>query len=329
MKMGKGLVALLMTGVMAFSLTACGGGADSAPSSKEQDTSAETPKAAEESEPAQADTQDAKPKVTLLMASLTTDFFVAIEKAAKEYADVAGIELTVITSDNDSAKELANMEDIVSQEPDIVLYTPSDSDAAVASVEAANAAGIPVITFDRGANSGEVVCHVASDNVAGGKMAGEYIKELFPDGAKVVELQGVMATNVAQQRGQGFNEVIDATDNLELVAQQSANFNKDEGMTVMENILQAQDEIDAVFAHNDEMALGAMEACIAAGRTDIAIVGFDASPDAVAAVEAGTMAATVAQLPDKIIQTTIDAALDYLAGKSVDPEIGVELALVK
>lgn len=268
------------------------------------------------------------PKMALLMASLTTEFFVQIEESAKEYAEEKGIELNVYTCDNDSAKELANMETIISEAPDIIFYTPNDSDAATVCVEAANEAGIPVITFDRASNGGEVVCHVASDNELGGEMAGEFIRDMFPDGAKVAELQGTLATNVAQLRGEGFNKIIDETDNLELVAQQSANFDKSEGMSVFETMLQAHEEIQAVFAANDEMALGAMEACKAAGREDIVIVGFDASPDAVAAVEEGTMAATIAQLPDKIIKTAIDAGLAYLAGEEVEPEIGVELQLV-
>ena len=277
---------------------------------------------------AMADEAKDPPKVALLMASLTTEFFVQIEAAAQEYAEETGIDLSVYTCDNDTAKELANMENIISQEPDIILFTPADSDAATVSVERANDAGIPVITFDRAASGGEIVCHIASDNFAGGKMAGEYVVELFPDGAKVAELQGILATDVAQARGDGFNSVIDEVENLELVAQQSANFNKDEGYTVFENMLMAHDEIQVVVAHNEEMALGAMEACKAAGRDDIKIIGFDASPDAVTAVEEGTMAATVAQLPDKIIQTTIDTALAYLAGEEIEPSIGVELMLV-
>ena len=271
---------------------------------------------------------DEAPRIALLMASMTTEFFVQIEAEARAYAEEVGVDLEVYTCDNDSAKELANMETILSDAPDIILYTPNDSDAATVCVEKANEAGVPVITFDRGSNGGEVVSHIASDNELGGQMAGEYIREIFPDGAKVAELQGILATNVAQLRGAGFNKIIDETDNLELVAQQSANFDKSEGMTVFENMLQAHDEIQAVFAANDEMALGAMEACKAAGREDIKIVGFDASPDAVVAVEAGEMAATIAQLPIKIIDTMIDTALAYLSGEEVEKEIGVELQLV-
>jgi len=267
-------------------------------------------------------------KMALMVASLTTDFFVQIEAAAQAYATEKGIELSVFTADNDAAKELSNMEDILSEDFDVILLTPVDSDAAVASVEMANAAGVPVVTFDRGVSGGEVVSHIASDNEAGGKMAAEYIAGRFPDGGNVVELQGILATDVAKERGAGFGAGLAEAGNLELVAQQSANFDKAQGFTVFENILQANDQIDAVFAANDEMALGAMQAAEAANRTDIVIVGFDASAEAVAAVQAGQMAATIAQLPDKIVQTAIDTALSYLAGETVEPEIRVELQLV-
>lgn len=268
------------------------------------------------------------PKVALMLASLSTDFFVQIEAAATTYADEKGVELSVFNANNDAARELSIMEDVLSGGFDLILFTPVDSDAAVASVKLANDAGVPVITFDRGVTSGEVVTHVASDNEGGGAMAADFIAEQFPDGANVVELQGILATDVAKQRGGGFGAELAKAGNLEIVAQQSANFDKAEGYTVFENILQANDKVDAVFAHNDEMALGAMEAARAAGRTDILIVGFDASADAVQAVKDGGMAATVAQLPDQIIQAAIDAAIAYLAGDAVEPQIAVALELV-
>ncbi len=268
-------------------------------------------------------------KITLLVASLTTTFFVAVNDEAKRYAKEKNVDLRVLTSDNDPAKELSNMQDIVGQKPDLILFDPVDSAAAAASVAQANNAKIPVVTFDRGVEGGTVVSHIASDNVAGGKMAAEFLKGKFPDGANVVELQGILATDIAKQRGQGFEDELKTAPNLKLVASQTANFDKSQGFTVFQNLLQANPGVNAVFAQNDEMALGALQAAIAAKRTDIAIVGFDASPEAVKAVEAGTMAATVAQLPDKIIQTAMDASLAYLAGEKVEPQIAVGLELVK
>ena len=309
-------ISLLLAGLVLVATSACSGGTTSPAASTANSKSAT------------ASAEGGPKKIALLMASLTTDFFVQIEAAAQKYAKEKNVQLTVFTCDNDAAKELSNMEDIVGQKPDLILFTPVDSAAAVASVEKANAAGIPVVTFDRGANGGKVVSHIASDNAAGGKMAADYIKQRFPNGANVVELQGILSTDVAKQRGAGFDTALKEAPNMKLVAQQSANFDKSQGMTVFENVLQANDKIDAVFAQNDEMALGAMQAAQAAGRTDIVIVGFDASPEAVKAIQDGKMAATIAQLPDKIIQTAIDTSLAYLAGETVKPEIGIELKLI-
>jgi len=160
---------------------------------------------------------DEAPRIALLMASMTTEFFVQIEAEARAYAEEVGVDLEVYTCDNDSAKELANMETILSDAPDIILYTPNDSDAATVCVEKANEAGVPVITFDRGSNGGEVVSHIASDNELGGEMAGEYIREIFPDGAKVIEIVGTPGSTGQIERSKGFYEVIDQHDNIELL----------------------------------------------------------------------------------------------------------------
>lgn len=298
-------VALLLTTLVLAATAACGGSTSNAGGAQAQ------PK-----------------RIALLMASVTTDFFVQIDAEAKKYAKEKGVELTVFTSENDAAKELSNMEDIVGQSPDVILFTPVDSEAAVASIKQANAAKIPVITFDRGVDGGEIVSHIASDNAGGGKLAADYIKQRFPNGANVAELQGILSTDVARQRGGGFEAALKEDPKLKLVAKQSANFDKSQGLTVFENIIQANSKLDAVFAQNDEMALGAVQAAQAAKRKDIVIVGFDAAPEAVKAVQDGKMAATVAQLPDKIIQTAIDTALSSLAGQPVKSEIAIPLKLV-
>ena len=280
---------------------------------------AETPAPAEE--PAAEDVT-----VGLVVSTLNNPFFVDLRDGAQEKADEMGYTLVVLDSQDDPAKEIANVEDLVTQEVDIILINPTDSDAVAAAIMAANDASIPVITLDRGANGGDVVAHIASDNVAGGKMAGEYIVEQLGGAGNVVELEGIPGTSAARDRGQGFNEAIEGS-GLEVVAKQAADFDRTTGLSVMENILQAQSEIDAVFAHNDEMALGALEAVSASGR-DIMIVGFDATADAVSAVEAGTLAATVAQQPMMIGSLGIETASQVLAGDTVDEYIPVELQLI-
>ncbi|EIM07512.1 ribose ABC transporter ribose-binding protein [Planococcus antarcticus DSM 14505] len=160
------------------------------------------------------------------------------------------------------------------------------------SPKQAEKAVIAVIAVDRSAEGGEVVSHIASDNIAGGEMAGEHLVSIVGDGAQVAELEGVPGSSAARERGEGFNNIV--ADSLDVVAKQTANFNRAEGLLVMGNILQENPDITGVFAHNDEMALGAIEAIEASGK-DIAVVGFDASDDAVKAVEEGRLAGTIEQ----------------------------------
>ncbi|HZH92670.1 MAG TPA: ribose ABC transporter substrate-binding protein RbsB, partial [Tissierellaceae bacterium] len=264
--------------------------------------------------------------IGLVVSTLNNPFFVDLRDGAQAKADELGASLIVLDSQDDAATELSNVEDLVNQGVDLIMINPTDSDAVGSAVAAANGAGIPVVTLDRSANSGEVVAHIASDNVAGGEMAGEFIVEQLGGAGKVVELEGIPGASAARERGEGFNAAIAGTD-IEVVAKQTANFDRAEGLSVMENILQSQSEIDAVFAHNDEMALGALEAIRASGR-DILIVGFDATDDAVAAVEAGELAATVQQLPKDIGSIGVDTAMKVLGGEAVDEYIPVALELV-
>ncbi|MDW7660948.1 MAG: ribose ABC transporter substrate-binding protein RbsB [Bacillota bacterium] len=266
------------------------------------------------------------PTIGLILSTLNNPFFVTLKEGAEEKANELGAELIILDSQNDPAKELSNMEDLITQNVDFILINPTDSDAVVNAIKAANTAGIPVITLDRGANSGTVVTHIASDNVAGGMMAGEFIVELLDGAGKVVELEGIAGTSAARDRGQGFNDAIAGTD-IEVVAKQVADFDRTKGLSVMENILQAQPEIDAVFAHNDEMALGALRAIEASGR-EIIVVGFDATDDAVVSVKDGKMAATVAQQPSLIGSLGVENAVMHLEGKTIEAYIPVELMLV-
>lgn len=267
-----------------------------------------------------------KKTIGLVLSTLDNPFFVTLKEGAEGKANELDYELTVLDSQNDSAKELSNMEDLISRKVDLILINPTDSDAVGNAIKLANENGIPVITLDRGANSGEVVTHIASDNVAGGKMAGEYIIEKLEGKGKVVELEGIAGTSAARDRGEGFNSAIETSD-IEVVAKQVADFDRTQGLNVMENILQAQSEINAVFAHNDEMALGAIKAIEASGRT-IMVVGFDATDDAVKSVEDGIMAATVAQQPALIGSMGVEMADKAIKGESLESFIPVDLQLV-
>ena len=269
--------------------------------------------------------------IGLSLSTLNNPFFVTLRDGAQEAADELGVELVVVDAQDDPATEATNIEDLIEQGVDVLLINPTDADAVVPSVMRANEAGIPVFTIDRSASGGEIVSHIASDNVAGGRMAAEYLCEALGGEGNVVELEGIAGTSAARDRGQGFNEYMsEECPGITIVARQTANFNRAEGLTVFENILQAEPDIDGVFAHNDEMILGAIEAAEAAGRADeIIFVGFDAIDDAVQAVREGRLAATIAQQPALMGRLGVEMAVAYLNGEEVEEFIPVPLALVK
>lgn len=268
-------------------------------------------------------------KIGLSISTLNNPFFVTLKEGAEKAAKEANVSLTVVDAQNDPAKQTSDIEDLIQQGVDIILINPTDSSAVTSAIESANKANIPVITVDRSADGGEVVAHIASDNVAGGKMAGEFIIEALKDGGNIVELEGIPGSSAARERGEGFHQVIDKASNIQVVAKQPADFDRAKGLSVMENILQSQKDIKAVFAHNDEMALGALQALEAQGMKDVIVVGFDATDDAVKAVQEGKMAATIAQKPELIGENAVKTALKVIKGETVEKFIPVPLELVK
>lgn len=258
------------------------------------------------------------------VSTLNNPFFVTLTDGAKAKAEEADVELIVVDAGDDAAKQTSDIEDLISKDISVLIVNPVDSDAVAPAVEDAIGKGIKVISVDRAVNGVDVDCAIASDNVAGAKMATEYLVELVGEGEKVAELEGVSGASATIDRGEGFHAVAD--EKLDVVAKQTANFNRSEGMDVMENMLQSNPDIKGVFAHNDEMALGAVEAI--AGK-DIIVVGFDATDDALAAIKDGKMAATVAQKPELMGQTAVETAVKIINGESIEKTIPVEVELIK
>ncbi|GGS25526.1 D-ribose ABC transporter substrate-binding protein [Deinococcus knuensis] len=268
-----------------------------------------------------------RPVIGLSLSTLNNPFFVELRDGAKKAATGGGADLVVLDAQDRADKQASDIEDLITRKVKVIIVNATDSDAIIPSIMAANAAKIPVITVDRSANGGQVAYHVASDNVAGGKMAGEYIKKLLGGKGNIVELQGIPGSSAARDRGAGFNAALKAAPALKRVASQPADFNRAKGLSVMENILQSQPNIAAVFAHNDEMALGAAQA-IASSKRKIVVVGFDATPDAVAAVRAGKLAATVAQRPADIGKLGVQRALTIIkTGKVPAKTVNVPVPL--
>ncbi|ELY2904134.1 ribose ABC transporter substrate-binding protein RbsB [Cronobacter sakazakii] len=269
----------------------------------------------------------AKDTIALVVSTLNNPFFVSLKDGAQKEAEKLGYELVVLDSQNNPAKELANVQDLTVRGTKLVLINPTDSDAVGNAVKMANQAKIPVITLDRMASKGDVVSHIASDNIAGGKIAGNYIAKQAGDGAKVIELQGIAGTSAARERGEGFKQAVEAH-KLNVLASQPADFDRTKGLNVMQNLLTTHPDVKAVFAQNDEMALGALRALQTAGKTDVMVVGFDGTADGVKAVQDGKMSATVAQQPEQIGVIGVQTADKVLKGEKVRARIPVDLKLV-
>ncbi|MFD3250077.1 ribose ABC transporter substrate-binding protein RbsB [Rahnella aquatilis] len=269
----------------------------------------------------------AKDTIALVVSTLNNPFFVSMKDGAQKEADKLGYNLVVLDSQNNPAKELANVQDLTVRGTKLMLINPTDSDAVGNAVAMANQAKIPVITLDRQATKGVVASHVASDNAFGGKMAGDYIAKKLGENAKVIELEGIAGTSVARERGKGFAQAAEKH-HFQILASQPADFDRTKGLNVMQNLLTAHQDVQAVFAQNDEMALGALRALQTAGKTDVLVVGFDGTEDGIKAVNSGKMGATVAQRPEQIGVIGIQTADKVLKGEKVPTVIPVDLKLV-
>jgi len=301
----KKVFALLLTVAMTLSLTACRiviDGEEGAASGNKVDGS-----------------------VGLSVSTQNNPFFVTLVEGAKAEANKLGVALQVTDAGDDAAKQTTDIETLVSSGIEVLIVNPVDSDAVAGAVQSAIAAGVKVISVDRAVNGVEVDCQIASDNVAGAAMATQYIVDMLGEGAVVAELQGTTGASAAIDRSAGFHSIADTK--LEVVAEQTANFDRAQGMSVMENILQGNGDIQGVFAANDEMALGALEAISGAGK-NVLVVGFDATDDAVEAVKAGRMGGTIAQQPALLGATAVQNAVKLINGETVEKNIPVEVTLI-
>lgn len=273
-----------------------------------------------------AGTASAQDTLALAVSTLDNPFFVTLKDGAQKKADELGYKLVVLDSQNDPAKELANVEDLTVRGAKVLLINPTDSAAVGNAVAIANRNNIPVITLDRAAAKGKVASHIASDNVAGGKMAGDFIAQKLGDGAKVIQLEGIAGTSAARERGEGFKQAI-AAHKFAVLASQPADFDRTKGLNVTENLLASKADVQAIFAQNDEMALGALRAIKAANKK-VLVVGFDGTADGVKAVKSGKLAATIAQQPDLIGSLGVETADKILKGEKVKAKIPVDLKVI-
>jgi ribose transport system substrate-binding protein len=275
-----------------------------------------------------------QPTIALVLKTLNNPFFIEMQKGAQEAAQKLGINLTVQAAERevDVEKQMQIIENLIQTKVAALCITPSGSKEIVPAIVKANKASIPVIIVDTRVNqaaNGKVSGFIGSDNLAGGRVAGELVAQKLSGKGKVAILEGIPGHETGDSRLKGFREVMAKHPGIEIVSSQTANWERDQGFNVFQNMLQAHPDIQALFACSDLMALGAVEAIAAAGKTGkIIVVGFDAFSEARDAVNKGTMEATVAQSPYEMGKTAVENAVKVLKGEQIQEDVSLGVQLV-
>lgn len=310
---------LAVTVVLVMCIALCGGCAsDSAPNTNEGEENISEENVSKEI------------TIGFAVSTLANDFFVTMNEAAEAAAADMGINLLTLDAQDSSETQMTQIEDLITRQVDFLIINPVDSDAVGSAVIEANDASIPVITVTRPSNSGEVIQHLDIDNKEAGMLEAEQLIQDLGGKGKVAILEGIAGAPSAADRQAGFVDKLEAdAPDIEITTSLTANYSREEGATVTEDILQSNPELDAIYAHNDEMALGAVRAVTAADRlSEIKIYGIDATADAIEALKTGEMVATVQQQPDLQIRTALESALKVLNGESVEPLVNIPLKLL-
>ncbi len=281
---------------------------------------------------------DGRPTIALVVKTLNNPFFNDMQKGAEEAAKKLNVNLLVQAAERevDVEKQMQIIENLIQSRVSALCVTPSGSKEIVPAIVKANQAGIPVVILDTRVNpealqaaGGKIASFIGSDNLEGGKLAGEFMAKALGGKGKVAILEGIPGHETGDSRLKGFREAIGQFPGIQIVSSQTANWERDQGYNVFQNMLQAQPDIHGLFACSDLMALGAVEAIAAAGKTGkITVVGFDAFSEAREAVQKGIMAATVAQFPAEMGRQGIENAARLLKGESIPAETTVRIQLV-
>jgi ribose transport system substrate-binding protein len=279
-----------------------------------------------------------RPRVAFVMKTPNNPFFIDMQSGAEEAARRLGVELVVQSPEReiDVEKQMQIVENLLQTGIRALCIAPSSSKGLIPALARANAAHVPIVVVDDEVDSAAAAeagvhteSYVGSDNVEGGRIAGRHLIEATGGRARVAILEGIPGHETGDSRLAGFREAIRAAPGLKVVASQTANWERDQGFTVFQNMLQAHPEIDAVFACNDMMALGAVEAIAAAGRTGtVRVIGFDAVDDARQSIAGGAMAASVAQFPSEMGRLAVETAVKLMNGESVPRDQRTKIGLV-
>ena len=274
-----------------------------------------------------------KQKMAIIVSTLNNPWFVVLADTAKARAAELGYEAVVFDSENDTAKETSNFENAIADGYQAILFNPTDADGSIANVRRAKDADVPVFCIDREINSNDAATsQILSDSYSGCVALGQHFIEVLGEEGSYVELMGLVGDNNTRNRSSGFHSVVDRYPGWKLLAQQSADFDRAKALEVMESILQAHPNIDAVFCANDAMAMGAYQALVAAGKDgDVKVFGFDGADEVVKLIAEGKIVATGMQFPKTMARTAAENADEWLKGKRDFPQkvpVAVELVTI-
>jgi len=269
-------------------------------------------------------------KMAVIVSTLNNPWFVFLAEKASAKAKELGYETKIFDSQNNTALETDHFENAIASGYGAILFNPTDAEGSVVNVQKAKAAGVPVFCMDREVNSTDAATsQILSDSYSGCVALGKYFVERLNKQGKYVELLGLVGDNNTWNRSKGFHSVVDNYPGLKMVAQQSADFDRNKGMEVLESVLQAHPDIDAVFCGNDAMAMGAYQALLAAGKANkVKVFGFDGAPEVVESIKDGKIVATAMQFPEVMANTAAIDADQYLKGGRDFPKkmpVAVEL----
>ena len=255
-------------------------------------------------------------------------FYRDLEQGMNDEAAKAGYHLIVTSAEFDLGKQAGQIEDFIARKVDAIVVCPVDSRGVGPAIAKANAAGIPVFTADIAAQEGDITCHVASDNVAGGRLAGEFLAKTLGGKGEVAIVSQPSITSVLD-RVSGFKDAIARFPEMTIVAEVNGQGVRDRSLEAAADAMQAHPNLAGLFGINDDSALGALDAARQLNRPAIAIVGYDGTPPAVDAIRKGTqLKADVVQFPKKIGSTTIERIRDHFEGKAVPKSVPVEVGIV-
>ncbi|MFB9906630.1 substrate-binding domain-containing protein [Allokutzneria oryzae] len=264
--------------------------------------------------------------VAFSVSTLNNPFFVQLKDGAEQAAKEMGVNLTIQDAQNDATKQINDVQSFVTKRVQVILINAVETDQSAPMAKAAADAKIPVVAVDRSIN-GTVVSEVTSDNVQGGQLAAEALAKAVGPG-DVVTLQGISGTSASRDRDEGFTQGMALRSSVRVVTKKGAEFDRAKGMDVMASLMQSQPKLKGVFAENDEMALGAAKALGSRAGKEVMIVGFDGTPDALAAVQSGTLAATIAQQPRELGRLAVEQAVKTVRKEKVRQLIEVPVKVV-